>query len=133
VCDCTASVIRTEARSPSLVSEIVSVIHLQSGTLNKIGDNDLRMLDHFQMGPNLVRGFACRPDLGLAVRTAALRLAARRSDARSSEQVVRFRRAAAEAARLLLDCSEGWTGQPTAVDGLHSPAFRARTGVEPTQ
>jgi outer membrane protein insertion porin family len=41
-----------------LVSEIVSVIHLQSGILNKIGDNDLRMLDHFQMGPNLVRGFA---------------------------------------------------------------------------
>jgi outer membrane protein insertion porin family len=26
--------------------------------LNKIGSNDLRMLDHFQMGPNLVRGFA---------------------------------------------------------------------------
>lgn len=41
-----------------LVSEIVSVIHLQGGILNKIGDNDLRMLDHFQMGPNLVRGFA---------------------------------------------------------------------------
>ncbi|MEY2457574.1 MAG: outer membrane protein insertion porin family [Acidimicrobiaceae bacterium] len=41
-----------------LVSEIVGVIHLQSGILNKIGDNDLRMLDHFQMGPNLVRGFA---------------------------------------------------------------------------
>ncbi|MBR0815187.1 outer membrane protein assembly factor BamA [Bradyrhizobium diazoefficiens] len=41
-----------------LVSEIVSVIHLQGGLLNKIGDKDLRMLDHFQMGPNLVRGFA---------------------------------------------------------------------------
>ncbi|MET3907763.1 outer membrane protein insertion porin family [Bradyrhizobium sp. S3.3.6] len=41
-----------------LVSEIVSVIHLQGGVLSKIGDNDLRMLDHFQMGPNLVRGFA---------------------------------------------------------------------------
>ena len=26
--------------------------------LNKIGNNELRMLDHFQMGPNLVRGFA---------------------------------------------------------------------------
>ena len=26
--------------------------------LNKIGGSDLRMLDHFQMGPNLVRGFA---------------------------------------------------------------------------
>jgi outer membrane protein insertion porin family len=26
--------------------------------LNQIGNNDIRMLDHFQMGPNLVRGFA---------------------------------------------------------------------------
>jgi outer membrane protein insertion porin family len=42
----------------SLVSEIVSVIHLQGGVLSKVGNNDLRMLDHFQMGPNLVRGFA---------------------------------------------------------------------------
>jgi len=41
-----------------LVSDIVSVIHLQGGVLNKIGDKDLRMLDHYQMGPNLVRGFA---------------------------------------------------------------------------
>ncbi|MET4388218.1 outer membrane protein insertion porin family [Bradyrhizobium sp. F1.4.3] len=41
-----------------LVSEIVSVIHLQGGILNKLGDQELRMLDHFQMGPNLVRGFA---------------------------------------------------------------------------
>ncbi|MDN3276219.1 outer membrane protein assembly factor BamA [Frankia sp. RB7] len=41
-----------------LVSEIISVIHLQGGVLSKIGNNDLRMLDHFQMGPNLVRGFA---------------------------------------------------------------------------
>jgi outer membrane protein insertion porin family len=42
----------------SLVSEIVGVMHLQGGVLSKIGNNDLRMLDHFQMGPNLVRGFA---------------------------------------------------------------------------
>ena len=42
----------------SLVSEIVGLIHLQGGILNKVGDKDLRMLDHFQMGPNLVRGFA---------------------------------------------------------------------------
>jgi len=41
-----------------LVSEIVGLIHLQGGVLNKIGDQELRMLDHFQMGPNLVRGFA---------------------------------------------------------------------------
>ena len=26
--------------------------------LNKVGNNELRMLDQFQMGPNLVRGFA---------------------------------------------------------------------------
>jgi outer membrane protein insertion porin family len=41
-----------------LVGDIVGLIHLQSGILDKIGNNDLRMLDHFQMGPNLVRGFA---------------------------------------------------------------------------
>ncbi len=41
-----------------LVSDIVGLIHLQSGMLNKVGNNELRMLDQFQMGPNLVRGFA---------------------------------------------------------------------------
>src|SRR5215831_15889159 len=41
-----------------LVSDIVGLIHLQGGILNQVGNNDLRMLDHFQMGPNLVRGFA---------------------------------------------------------------------------
>ncbi|WFU29146.1 outer membrane protein assembly factor BamA [Bradyrhizobium brasilense] len=41
-----------------LVSDIVGVIHAQGGILNKLGTSDLRMLDHFQMGPNLVRGFA---------------------------------------------------------------------------
>jgi outer membrane protein insertion porin family len=40
-----------------LVSDIVGLIHLQGGILTKVGE-DLRMLDHFQMGPNLVRGFA---------------------------------------------------------------------------
>ncbi|WFU84989.1 outer membrane protein assembly factor BamA [Bradyrhizobium sp. CIAT3101] len=42
----------------SLVSDLVGVVHLQGGILNKVGSSDLRMLDHFQMGPNLVRGFA---------------------------------------------------------------------------
>ncbi|MDA9523108.1 membrane protein [Bradyrhizobium sp. CCBAU 11434] len=42
----------------SLVSDLVGLVHLQGGVLNKIGSKDLRMLDHFQMGPNLVRGFA---------------------------------------------------------------------------
>ncbi|KYG19684.1 membrane protein [Bradyrhizobium sp. AT1] len=40
-----------------LVSDIVGLVRLQSGMLNKMG-SDLRMLDHFQMGSNLVRGFA---------------------------------------------------------------------------
>ena len=41
-----------------LVADIVGLIHVQAGILNKIGNNQLRMLDQFQMGPNLVRGFA---------------------------------------------------------------------------
>jgi outer membrane protein insertion porin family len=41
-----------------LVADIVGLVHLQGGILNKIGSDELRMLDHFQMGPNLVRGFA---------------------------------------------------------------------------
>lgn len=40
-----------------LMSDIVSVLHLQGGHLTGWGGKDLRMLDHFQMGPNLVRGF----------------------------------------------------------------------------
>jgi outer membrane protein insertion porin family len=40
-----------------LVADVIGLIHLQGGMLNKLG-SDLRMLDHFQMGPNLVRGFA---------------------------------------------------------------------------
>jgi outer membrane protein insertion porin family len=41
-----------------LVGDVVGLVHVQSGILNKVGNNDLRMLDMFQMGPNLVRGFA---------------------------------------------------------------------------
>ncbi|MBR0697505.1 outer membrane protein assembly factor BamA [Bradyrhizobium lablabi] len=41
-----------------IVSDIVGVIHAQGGILNQFGNTELRMLDHFQMGPNLVRGFA---------------------------------------------------------------------------
>jgi len=40
-----------------LVADIVGLIHVQGGILNSVG-SDIRMLDHFQMGPNLVRGFA---------------------------------------------------------------------------
>ena len=41
-----------------LVADIVGLIHLQGGMLNQFGGSQIRMLDHFQMGPNLVRGFA---------------------------------------------------------------------------
>src|SRR3981189_440855 len=41
-----------------LVADVVGLIHLQGGMLNQFGNSELRMLDHFQMGPNLVRGFA---------------------------------------------------------------------------
>jgi outer membrane protein insertion porin family len=41
-----------------LVADIVGLIHIQSGMLNTVGDSQLRMLDNFQMGSNLVRGFA---------------------------------------------------------------------------
>ncbi|MCL2715313.1 MAG: outer membrane protein assembly factor BamA [Alphaproteobacteria bacterium] len=40
-----------------LVADMVGLIHLQGGILNKVGNTELRMYDHFQMGPNLVRGF----------------------------------------------------------------------------
>jgi outer membrane protein insertion porin family len=41
-----------------LVADIVGLVHVQTGMLNQIGNTQLRMLDQFQMGPNLVRGFA---------------------------------------------------------------------------
>jgi outer membrane protein insertion porin family len=41
-----------------LVADVIGLIHVQGGILNQLGSDSLRMLDHFQMGPNLVRGFA---------------------------------------------------------------------------
>jgi outer membrane protein insertion porin family len=41
-----------------LVADIVGLLHVQGGILNQVGNTQLRMLDQFQMGPNLVRGFA---------------------------------------------------------------------------
>jgi outer membrane protein insertion porin family len=38
--------------------DIVGVVALQGGQISGWGDKGLRMLDHFQMGPSLVRGFA---------------------------------------------------------------------------
>jgi outer membrane protein insertion porin family len=41
-----------------LVSDVIGIVHLQGGMLNSVNGNGVRMLDNFQMGPNLVRGFA---------------------------------------------------------------------------
>jgi outer membrane protein insertion porin family len=39
-------------------SDVVSVLKFQAGNITPWGGQSLRMLDQFQMGPNLVRGFA---------------------------------------------------------------------------
>jgi outer membrane protein insertion porin family len=39
-------------------ADVVAVASLQGGHIASWGGKELRMLDHFQMGPNLVRGFA---------------------------------------------------------------------------
>jgi len=41
-----------------VISDVVSVVKFQAGNITPWGGQDLRMLDQFQMGPNLVRGFA---------------------------------------------------------------------------
>jgi outer membrane protein insertion porin family len=41
-----------------VLPDIVGVLHLQGGDMSSWGGKPLRMLDNFQMGPNLVRGFA---------------------------------------------------------------------------
>ena len=41
-----------------LISDVVGVVHLQGGHLSGWGGKGLRMLDNFQKGPDLVRGFA---------------------------------------------------------------------------
>jgi len=40
-----------------MFTDVVAVLHLQGGNIVGWGGDPLRMLDHFQMGPNLVRGF----------------------------------------------------------------------------
>ena len=48
-----------EARSYyEVFSDVVAVLRLQGGHITGWGGKEMRMLDHFQMGPNLVRGFA---------------------------------------------------------------------------
>ena len=39
------------------MQDVVGVLHLQAGHIMGWGGSGVRMLDHFQMGPNLVRGF----------------------------------------------------------------------------
>ncbi len=41
-----------------VVPDVVGIMHLQGGHITGWGGRSLRMLDHFQMGPGLVRGFA---------------------------------------------------------------------------
>lgn len=53
--------IRTTAEARTyyeVVPDVVGVFKVQGGNIASWGSKDLRMLDHFQMGPNIVRGFA---------------------------------------------------------------------------
>ena len=53
--------IRTSAEARNyyeVFSDVVSVFKLQAGNITPWGGQSLRMLDQFQMGPQLVRGFA---------------------------------------------------------------------------
>jgi outer membrane protein insertion porin family len=40
------------------VSDLTSILHVQAGNILGLGSDEVRMLDDFKMGPNLVRGFA---------------------------------------------------------------------------
>ena len=53
--------IRTQVEARTyyeVISDVVSVFKVQAGNISSWGGQQLRMLDSFQMGPNLVRGFA---------------------------------------------------------------------------
>ncbi|HET9716356.1 MAG TPA: outer membrane protein assembly factor BamA [Pseudolabrys sp.] len=53
--------IRTQVEARNyyeVFNDVVSVFKVQAGNVSAWGGKDLRMLDHFQMGPNLVRGFS---------------------------------------------------------------------------
>ncbi|MGE3150073.1 MAG: outer membrane protein assembly factor BamA [Pseudorhodoplanes sp.] len=41
-----------------IMPDLQSVLHVQAGHITGWGGKDLRMLDHFKLGPTLVRGFA---------------------------------------------------------------------------
>jgi outer membrane protein insertion porin family len=53
--------IRTQVEARTyyeVINDVVSVFKLQAGNISSWGGSQMRMLDEFQMGPNLVRGFA---------------------------------------------------------------------------
>lgn len=53
--------IRTQVEARNyyeIFPDVVGVLKVQGGNIAGWGGKDLRMLDHFKMGPNLVRGFA---------------------------------------------------------------------------
>jgi outer membrane protein insertion porin family len=41
-----------------VVPDLISILHLQAGNMLGLGGQNVRLLDDFKMGPNLVRGFA---------------------------------------------------------------------------
>jgi outer membrane protein insertion porin family len=41
-----------------VVPDLISIVHLQAGNMIGLGGQQVRLLDDFKMGPNLVRGFA---------------------------------------------------------------------------
>jgi outer membrane protein insertion porin family len=41
-----------------VVPDLISILHLQGGNMLGLGGQEVRLLDDFKMGPNLVRGFA---------------------------------------------------------------------------
>ena len=41
-----------------VVPDLIGIVHLQAGNMIGLGGQEVRMLDDFKLGPNLVRGFA---------------------------------------------------------------------------
>jgi outer membrane protein insertion porin family len=41
-----------------VIPDLISIVHLQGGNMIGLGGQEVRLLDDFKMGPNLVRGFS---------------------------------------------------------------------------
>jgi len=41
-----------------VIPDLISIVHLQAGNMIGLGGQEVRLLDDFKMGPNLVRGFS---------------------------------------------------------------------------